>query len=152
MDSPLYPFKKANGSWYSSNDVTDISNQLGYEYGPGSLDPVIAPHAPLTGPREQLHAVKRVSGINRLDHKGSFVIRTQAKTKDGKLYDIGREAILSRWNVNGCRNCQTHLHAKSFVPITKALADQLGDNVQYVVKVQTHRGEVEVENPRIDNL
>ena len=32
---------------------------------------------------------------------------------DGMRQCVGREAILSRWSVQGCANCQTHLEARS---------------------------------------
>jgi len=155
MDTPLYPFKKQDKSWYTSNDVTDIVEQLGYTYGPGSLDPLTEPRlkAPkLIVPRQ----IKRISGINRLDHKGSFVVRTQAIAHDGKAYEIGREEILSRWNVSGCKNCQTHLGVTSFVPIHEGLADLLrgsgrNEDVKYVVKLQTRDG-VKRVNAIIDDL
>ncbi|RFU29027.1 hypothetical protein B7463_g7323, partial [Scytalidium lignicola] len=38
MSSPLDPFERPDGSVYTSFHVTDISNQLGYDYGIGSLD------------------------------------------------------------------------------------------------------------------
>ncbi|OCL09102.1 putative tyrosinase [Glonium stellatum] len=149
MNTNLYPFKKPNSQdWYTSNDLTDINGQLGYEYGPGSFD--IAPHAPLLGSPKTapLVAIKRVHNISRADFAGSFVIRTFAKGPNGKRVEIGREPILSRWNIKGCANCQDKLSVQSFVPVDEEELKFLGAknatrsdaDIQYEVEVQTHQG------------
>jgi len=56
--------------------------------------------------------VVHVSGINRAAIRGSFLISAFA-TIDGKRQHLGTEAVLSRWNVTGCANCQTHLQARA---------------------------------------
>jgi tyrosinase len=143
MDTPLYPFKNAAGDYVTSNDVTNIEEQLGYAYGPGSLDPVLrTPAGPK--PTEPLATIKRVSGINRADYAGSFVIRLLAVDANGKKIEIGREPVLSRWSVTGCKNCQTSLNVKSHVPIheslMRALTGPAGDpaGIQYECVIQTH--------------
>ncbi|KAH7367775.1 putative tyrosinase [Plectosphaerella cucumerina] len=118
MRSPLEPFKQPNGQVYTSEDVTDIENQLGYTYGTGSLDQELHTGPVLGGPRTApIERVISVSDINRADYSGSFVIRTAIEMPDGKLVEIGREAVLSRWSVAGCRNCQGHLNEQSFIAI-----------------------------------
>jgi len=143
MDTPLYPFKKPDGNLYTSFDVTDIANQLGYIYGPGSLDPLVeqpllgSPHtAPIVG-------MKRVYNINRAQYAGSFVIRTYAEGPSGKKVEIGRDAILSRWNIQGCANCQDKLNVESLVPLDETMLSVLrgaGTNadIKYSAVIQTH--------------
>ncbi|HEY4011936.1 MAG TPA: tyrosinase family protein [Polyangiaceae bacterium] len=111
LDSPLNPFKKGDGAAYTSRDCIQIETQLGYTYGPGSLD----------GPVERMFRGQdsgaktvRVSGINRAPIRGSFLVSVFA-TLGGKRQHVGTEAVLSRWNVQYCANCQTHLEVKAFV-------------------------------------
>ncbi|MCJ1305076.1 hypothetical protein MMC08_007890 [Hypocenomyce scalaris] len=111
MKTPLYPFKKPDGSWYTSFDVTDIENQLHYTYGPGSLDPMIR-DGPLLGTPDcaPIVKIKKTHNTHRAQYAGSFVIRTYAKGPGTtEEMEIGRDAILSRWNVRGCTNCQSSL-------------------------------------------
>jgi len=57
-----------------------------------------------------------VSGINRAPIRGSFLIQAFA-TINGEKYHLGTEAVLSRWSVKYCSNCQTHLEVKAFFPL-----------------------------------
>jgi tyrosinase len=115
MKTPLEPFSKSNGSGKTTtNDVVNIEKQLGYTYGPGSLDAfaqppkaesMLATTVPIeTGRR--LH----ISRINRARIRGSFLISAFANV-DGRREYIGTEAVLSRWHVEGCMNCMNHLEA-----------------------------------------
>jgi tyrosinase len=54
----------------------------------------------------------RVGGIDRGRIRGSFLISAFTNV-DGKRQLLGTEAVLSRWHVEGCANCQTHLEAKA---------------------------------------
>lgn len=118
MGSPLEPFKQPSGRVYTSNDVTDIENQLGYTYGTGSLDRAVLTSPALGGPRTApIQHIVRVSNVSRADYDGSFVIRTAVELPDGRIVEIGREAVLSRWSVAGCANCQDHLNEQSFIAI-----------------------------------
>lgn len=112
VNSTLNPFKTTNGAAISSSDVTDIA-KLGYSYGPGSLDQYAMPasnadldadRAPATSP--SVH----IEGLDRSKLRGSFVISAFARV-DGKMKAIGHEAVLSRWQVEGCANCMAHLNA-----------------------------------------
>ncbi|MEA2906308.1 MAG: tyrosinase [Alphaproteobacteria bacterium] len=114
MESPLDPFDKRDGSGrLTTNDCVNIEAQMGYTYGPGSLDGFA------TSAAEKLMASRgaiepgrtlRVTRINRGKIRGSFLITAFAKG-DSKREYIGTEAILSRWHVEGCMNCQNHLEA-----------------------------------------
>jgi tyrosinase len=158
LNTPLYPWKKADGSWYTSNDLVDIENQLGYSYGPGSLDGISPdglqfPGRSFLGQPDAADIVltKRVSGINRAEIEGSFVIRTFVTLKTGERVEIGREPVLSRWQVASCANCKLHLDVESIVPIDETLmsailgpsyryvaGDHIDDSkVQYDVEIQT---------------
>lgn len=52
---------------------------------------------------------KRTHGINRAEFPGSFVVRTFAQVAGRERVEIGRDAVLSRWNVQGCANCRDRL-------------------------------------------
>jgi tyrosinase len=113
LESPLDPFKRTEGGkerTYTSLDCINIEKQLGFTYGPGSLEDHAAPMALQAG-----HSAKvvLVSGINRARIRGSFMVSVYA-TIDGERVRLGTEAVLSRWSVEGCANCQTHLETKAF--------------------------------------
>jgi tyrosinase len=112
LETPLNPFQKAEDGGsvrpYTSLDCIDIEGQLGYTYGPGSLDEIVEQEV---AARSDARVV-RVSGINRAAIRGSFVVSVYAEI-DGMRQCVGREGILSRWSVQGCANCQTHLEARS---------------------------------------
>jgi len=63
---------------------------------------------------------KWVHNISRTQYEGSFVVRLYARGHDGKEVEVDRQPILSRWNVKGCRNCQSHLEVDLYVPIDAA--------------------------------
>ena len=54
----------------------------------------------------------RVSGIDRSKIAGSFIIAAYAEV-DGAHRLVGAEAVLSRWTVAGCANCQTQAAARA---------------------------------------
>lgn len=134
MDTHLYPYKKADDTYYTSHDVTNIVD-LGYEYDLGSLDeplerrPEARPWIPLVGepgPINRSIALKKlVTGINRADYPGSFVIRTYTTLPSGKEIEVGREPILSRWRVSNCANCRDKLEVESVVALDHVLLDLL---------------------------
>jgi tyrosinase len=141
LDSPLDPFTKDDqGTPYTSRDCVNIEKQLGYTYGPGSLEDLDAERAKLglesdaTEPARVVH----VTGINRAAIRGSFLISTFVDI-DGKRQLLDTEAVLSRWNVSGCANCQTHLQAGAAVRLPALLAGQ--DSAPNVhVEVHTRDG------------
>lgn len=142
METPLDPFRKADGTTYTSNDCVDIEGQLGYTYGPGSLDDAVQPtvkagaalHA--AGPQRKIH----VSGINRGTIRGSFLISAFVNV-DGKRHHIGTEGVLSRWHVEGCANCQTHLQARATFPLHPTLAARVSEE-DIEVEVRTRDGKL----------
>jgi tyrosinase len=114
LNSPLDPFRKREGNEerpYTSLDCINIETQLGYRYSAGSLEQKRARALSQEGHSKK---VIRVSGINRAPIRGSFLVSAYA-TIGGKKYHLGTEAVLSRWNVQGCANCQTHLETKAFI-------------------------------------
>ena len=147
LTTPLNPFKTTNGSaTMTTADVIDIENQLGYTYGPGSLDQYATPpaaHPMALKASPPVHTVA-VSGINRANIRGSFLISAFA-TVDGEREYIGTKAVLSRWHVEGCMNCLSHLEAKATFPLAH-------DGAQFLtpvdraapagveVEVRTHTG------------
>jgi hypothetical protein len=172
----IYPGRKDSGDhhkYYTSEDATDL-NELGIAYGLGSLSTLIPegdeparsgkspfdiisakvadpmklagsdPNAPSPFSR-----TKWVHNISRNQYAGSFVVRLYALGHDGKEVEVGREAILSRWSVEGCGNCQSHPDVELHVPLDAAtlellerLADPTGQKaeVKWLVKIQAHDG------------
>lgn len=110
MQTALDPFTRTDGTPFTSDDVIDIETQLGYTYGPASLDsfaqaaPAFAAEAVARPAGKTLH----VAGLDRAKIRGSFIIAVHAEI-DGEPHVIGHEAVLSRWHVEGCANCQNHL-------------------------------------------
>jgi len=62
-----------------------------------------------------------VRGINRAGIRGSFLISAFV-TIDGTRQRLGTEAVLSRWHVEGCMNCQSHLEARAHFAIADEVA------------------------------
>ncbi|KAK1524847.1 hypothetical protein CPAR01_13795 [Colletotrichum paranaense] len=146
MSSPLAPFLKSgcisDPVFYTLDDITDI-NQLGYMYGEGSLD--LLTSGPVLGDSElPLVAVARVSGISTTDHEGSFVVRTSAKLADGSEIEIDRDAILSRWVLANCKNCEKNkLETYTYIPfgadLMRAIRAETKEDIhsKLTVSVQT---------------
>ncbi|MGE5149425.1 MAG: tyrosinase family protein [Rhodospirillaceae bacterium] len=135
LESPLDPFKKKGGRKerpYTSLDCINIEKQLGYTYGPGSLQSTKP--AAKEGPTRTV----TVRGINRARIRGSFLIQVFAHI-GGKKRHVGSEGVLSRWHVEGCANCQTHLEARASVSLRGALARQ-ADSTKFEVEVRTRDG------------
>ena len=91
--------------------------------------------------------VVAVSGINRARYRGSFLVSVFGNV-DGSRVHLGTEAILSRWNVLNCANCQTHLEVQAFfgVPpagtglMAAATEEALGENSSYGVEIRHRDG------------
>lgn len=127
MDSPLNPFKKKVGGKEvpcTSNDCVNIEKQCGFTYSPGSLSELADAKKAVLESAAPTKLIK-VSRINRAPIRGSFMISAYAMI-DGKKQHLGTEAVLSRWNVQYCANCQTHLEAKAFfeLPMTDVNAQK----------------------------
>ena len=120
-----------NPPWLTTRLVTDIESQLGYTYGIGSLSrhrhvlPALADtgvqDAPPVTETPAFVAVKASEPINRAEYPGSFVIRTYAKLPSGRVIEVNRDAILSRYNLSACTNCQTRLTTQAVTPISAGL-------------------------------
>jgi tyrosinase len=140
MDSPLNPFRTGEGPAaraMTSRDVVDIGN-LGYRFGPGSLDEYANPDTPI--PPFPDGPVVHVSGINRGRIAGSFVIAAHAES-DGEKRLIGFEAVLSRWHVAGCANCQLHLESKATFPVPSHLHELAASRPEVITaSVHTREG------------
>ncbi|WP_232443686.1 tyrosinase family protein [Burkholderia ubonensis] len=138
LESPLDPFKKGkNGKQraYTSLDCINIEEQLGYTYGPGSLEDLPKPQLAAAVPAGNSSKVLRVSGINRAPIRGSFLVAAYV-VLDGKRHLLGTEAVLSRWSVQYCANCQTHLEVKAFFPLHHFTEASVKD-ASYEVEVHT---------------
>jgi tyrosinase len=152
LDSSLDPFIKVEGKAerpYTSRDCINIEKQLGLTYSEGSLgggnDRPGRAAAP--GPPAWVVAVH---GINRGPIRGSFLVSVFGNI-GGQRVRLGTEAVFSRWDVQGCANCQTHLETKSFVPVAPAsnvgpmaaaTDSALGQAESYEVEIRTYDGVV----------
>jgi tyrosinase len=145
LESPLNPFlKQENGKErvYTSHDCVNIEEQLGYTYGPGSLE---QPAALAVLEEGNSTKVIRISGINRARIRGSFMISAYTHI-DGKKCHLGTEAVLSRWNVQGCANCQTHLETKAFIGLHNFQAKAIA-NAEIDVEIRTRDGLLDRPRP-----
>ena len=52
---------------------------------------------------------------------------------------MGTEPVLSRWSIQGCANCQTHLEVKAFIGLNSFREQSLA-NASYEVGVRTRDG------------
>ncbi|HLI57779.1 MAG TPA: tyrosinase family protein [Actinomycetota bacterium] len=141
LDTPLNPFKTRDGRVATSRDCINIETQLGYRYGPGSLGDLAAPSvAAATGPGQAGRSAKavRVTGLNRAAIRGSFLISAFA-TIGGTRYHVGSESVLSRWSVQGCANCQTHLEVKAYIGLHDFDEETLA-GAAFDVEVRTRDG------------
>ena len=139
VNSILNPFMGPDGTPLTSADVADIAG-LGYSYGPGSLDQFATEQlaALVEGdPAAEATRSVHVDGLDRSKLRGSFIISAFAEV-DGDMNAIGHEAVLSRWQVEGCANCMAHLEASADFPLpadARAAAEGTTDAVQ--VRVTT---------------
>ncbi len=145
LDSPLDPFHKSDGSPYTSRDCINIEKQLDYTYGPGSLDEFAVPVAAMAASAAAPAGYVMVHGVDRGAIRGSFLISAFA-TIDGEPQHIGTEAVLSRWHVLGCANCQTHQQASAAIPLC-GLSGAVADMAGVSVVVFTRDGPVEQHAP-----
>lgn len=79
-------------------------------------------------------------GLNRARIRGSFLISAFANV-DGKRQHIGTEAVLSRWHVEGCANCQTHIEGRAAISmhsLGEAASRITADEIE--VQVRTRDG------------
>jgi tyrosinase len=139
LDTPLNPFIKDEfGNAFISRDCINIEKQLGYTYGPGSLE-----EAPKLATAAGFSTKKlTVRGIDRALFDGSFVIRAFATIPDNKgevtEYYLGDYAVLSRRNVVSCANCLTHLEVIAHFSL-HTIPEELVDKAEYSITIQ-HRG------------
>jgi tyrosinase len=134
LDSPLDPFTITdNGADrpFTSRDCINIETQLGYTYGPGSLEQRAQLMALQPG---QASRMIQVRGINRGAIRGSFLISAFALI-DGKRQHLGTEAVLSRWHV-----CQTHLEARADIGVRGLREETLASTDHIEVEVRTRDG------------
>jgi tyrosinase len=145
LDSPLYPFRHDDHRLYTSKDCLDTETQLGYTYSAGSLSKSGA--AAAVAPEATPGRVVSVSGINRAPVRGSFLVSVYGNVGERKVH-LGTEAVLSRWNVEYCANCQTHLDVTTYVevptsgisPMAALSEEELAKPATYDYTVTTHDG------------
>ena len=128
MDTALLPFLRNDAKPYTAADCVDIEGQLNYTYGPGSLDQFAEPALALESVQQSPGRTIHVAGLDRSKIAGSFLVAAYAE-QDGKHRLVGVEPILSRWNVGGCSNCQTHLKATADLRVTTETVEKAGVKV-----------------------
>lgn len=151
MDSPLDPFTlKENGKErpYTSRDCINIEQQLGFTYSPGSLDDGKLKKRNST-PRKASKIVE-ITNINRAALNGSFVVTAVANI-DGKKQVIGHEAVLSRWSVKNCANCQTHLEVKAHFELPEVVKPMIMLSNTNIAEEDRHTAGVELMTRRQTN-
>ncbi|KAJ8122973.1 hypothetical protein ONZ43_g960 [Nemania bipapillata] len=110
-DSPLDPFMGQDGRTpLTSQDVADIGN-LGYSYDRLLQRLRDSNEEPVPYPR------LRIRRLSRRNIVGTFLISAWVTDDQGKDKLIGVDAILSRWDLSNCSNCQEHLDFDHFVPL-----------------------------------
>ncbi len=140
METPLNPFVKADGQPYDSYDCINIEKQLGFTYGPGSLDDY---GAVLKAEKIEPGKMVRVSSINRAPIRGSFLVSAFANI-NGERHHIGTEAVLSRWNTQSCANCQTHLEVKAHFGLHD-FNEKAISNASYDIEIKGRDGNLNEE-------
>jgi len=140
MDTPLAPFTTHDSDGtsrsYVGRDAFNIETQLGYTYAQGSLEEIAATPPAALEAGAPAEPRLRVGGIDRAAIRGSFVIAAFATVEDRRIA-LGSEAVLSRWHVQGCANCQTHLRAGASFPLHGLEPQELAG---LEVEVRTHDG------------
>lgn len=142
LESPLAPFKKVEDGKerpYTSLDCINIETQLGFTYGPGSLEEeAMSVSEAAALPAVGNARVIGITGINRAPLRGSFLVSVFGNV-GGERVLLGTEAVLSRWSVQGCANCQTHLEVKAFFGL-EAFKDEQINSTSYEVEIRTRDG------------
>lgn len=141
MTRALIPFTHDDGTWMTSADCVDIEAQLGYDYGPGSLDEYAESALGEAPDVDDLPQGIHVAGIDRSKVAGSFVIAAY-RDVDGSQQLVGADAVLSRWTVSGCANCQTHLRVSADFPAPAEVTDE-----NLTVLVHTRQGTAGHDGP-----
>ncbi|KAI6773062.1 hypothetical protein HG530_004020 [Fusarium avenaceum] len=148
LDSALDPFKKP-GSQTDPMTSRDVFNPqaLGYayEYNNSSPNNFNAGNPDLYVPEdEDPTPILAVSNINRSAIGGSFMITAFSKSAINEEPVLaGTEAVLSRWHVAGCANCQNHLEVRTHIPL-HGWSKEKAENAEFEVKLQTR-------NPKVAN-
>lgn len=152
LESPLDPFRHdSTGVPYTSLDCINIEEQLGYTYSESSLERTSLAAVEVQEPQDS--RIIAVHGVNRAPISGSFTVSAFG-TVEGRRTLLGTEAIFSRWAVQGCANCQTHLESTVFfqVPVTQAAmgvgpTPEGGDDDGIEVQLTGHGGPIPIERP-----
>ena len=129
LETPLKPFiKLENGKevYYTSLDCINSETQLGITYSNGSFTEDTEWHPMILKAKPQSSKKLMVSGIDRSLFSGSFVVVAYIII-DGEKIPLGKQSILSRWNVASCANCQNHLEVKAFFDLSRFSEDQIKD-------------------------
>jgi tyrosinase len=118
LETDLRPFKKSDGTYFISHDVTNIEDQLDYVYFASSMDQYIWGGGGINNIASPTKLIA-VENISTADYSGSFVIRLFTTDSKGKKVEVGREPILSRWDVENCSNCVEQRNIKAIFPISE---------------------------------
>jgi tyrosinase len=145
LETPLKPFPSTDGERIMiTKETINIETDLGYTYGPGSLDQYASKDAAkanlLLGAEPDNSRIVHVAGLNRAKIKGSFAIAAYAEV-DGVQQLVDVDPVLSRWSVEGCANCQSHLEATADFRVPADVAEKVQ------IRVHTRGGMLGGEEP-----
>jgi tyrosinase len=141
--SNLYPYIRSDSTSWTANDIADYE-ALGFTYEQRQTTKLR--RAARNTEHASYHAEEYrpdwvvVQSVNRKAVKGSAVLVAWAGTStERKKYLIGYRSILSRWDVNSCANCRTHMEMTSVfhprcIPVTE------NEELEYFAELITHDG------------
>lgn len=141
LDSPLNPFTlDGSDRAYTPRDCINSETQLNVTYSPCSLETPVVTEAVEAQSAEQLAHTVSVTGLDRAQISGSFVVAVYGNSPSGRvLLDV--EAVLSRSHPDTCANCQSRLKVDThFAVPAMSLATESGaadPAADYVVEVFT---------------
>ena len=122
----------------TGRDGFNIEGQLGYTYGDGSLEPTWA-RSRRRLPRLRRRRRRSVSPASTAPTSAARSSSPPSPRSTGTARPSGPEAVLSRWHVDGCANCQTHVETKAVVPLL-AFDAAVVDRAAFEVEVHTRDG------------
>ena len=144
LNTPLRPFKKEDGTYYTSVDSPNISN-LGYSYPPFQTTSANAQQRKAVrsaGPGKEWFSKKIlcVSGIDRSRIRGSFTVEAVARAKISKTkYYLGKHAVFSRVDLENCENCMETLDITIYFPMKNVMITDESD-LNFDVKLRYKKG------------
>ena len=115
FNTELYPFEKAEGGYYTSDDVVDLAN-LPYKYE--SIPSYAIPDDMLQLQKESTNVVIK---LNKLTVYGPFALALYAGSDEEVLVDY--ETVFNRRKPNACPNCVAQQAYTTTLLVPRSLKD-----------------------------